>query len=176
MKTWILVPAAAALFAACAAPPAPAPVPASLRAAGERAAFTLFARGVQIYECKASAAGSSAAPAWAFVAPEAELFEKSGGAAVGTHGEGPFWRAADGSQIIGSVQARADAPAAGAIPWLLLSALPTTAPGRMAAVSSVQRIHTSGGTAPSSGCTPAELGKRARVPYTSDYVFFEKAG
>jgi hypothetical protein len=164
--------AAAALAAACAAPPAP--IPANLQPAGEKAAFTLFARGVQIYECRAAA---GAAPAWAFVAPEAELFERGGsGPVVGTHGEGPFWRANDGSQVVGRVAGRADAPAAGAIPWLLLSTLPSTNPGRMAPVRSVQRINTVGGVAPAGGCTAAEVGKRARVPYTSDYVFLVKAG
>ncbi len=172
MKTPLTL-AAAALAVACATPPAP--IPANLQPAGETAAFTLFARGVQIYECRAGTAG--AAPAWAFVAPEAELFERGGGGpVVGTHGEGPFWRAADGSQIVGRVAARADAPAAGAIPWLLLSTLPSTNPGRMAPVSSVQRINTVGGVAPAGGCSAAEVGKRARVPYTSDYVFFVKPG
>lgn len=162
-----------AVLAACTTAPPSAPIPAALQPAGEKAAFTLFARGVQIYECRAA---QGAAPAWAFVAPEAELFEKSGGAAVGSHGTGPFWRAADGSQIVGRVEARADAPAAGAIPWLLLSTLPSTALGRMSEVSSVQRIHTAGGVAPSGGCSAADVGKRARVPYTSDYVFLVKAG
>jgi hypothetical protein len=165
--------AAGLLAAGCASAPPAADVPAALQPAGERAAFTLFARGVQIYECRAAA---GAAPAWAFVAPEAELLEKSGGAAAGTHGEGPFWRSNDGSQIVGRVAARADAPVAGAIPWLLLSTMPSTAPGRMASISSVQRIHTVGGVAPTGGCTAADVGKRARVPYTSDYVFLVKAG
>jgi hypothetical protein len=78
--------------------------------------------------------------------------------------------------VVGRVAGRADAPAAGAIPWLLLSTLPSTNPGRMAPVRSVQRINTVGGVAPAGGCTAAEVGKRARVPYTSDYVFLVKAG
>lgn len=162
-----------ALVACASAPPA---VPEALSpGANERAAFTLFARGVQIYECRAAAAG--AAPAWSFVAPEAELFEGgAGGAPAGSHGAGPFWQARDGSRTLGKVKSRADAPLAGAIPWLLLSTSAEGPAGRMVPVTSVQRIHTVGGSAPAVGCAAAaELGQRARVPYTADYVFFAAA-
>ena len=67
----------------------------------EQHAFTLAARGVQIYECRAGA--------WAFVAPEAELFDADGRSA-GSHGAGPFWQARDGSRIVGAVKRRAEAP------------------------------------------------------------------
>ena len=43
------------------------------------------------------------------------------------------------------MKARADAPQASAIPWLLLSAKSVGGPGRFANVTSVQRIHTVGG-------------------------------
>jgi len=40
----------------------------------------------------------------------------------------------------------------------------------------IQRVNTSGGVAPSTGCrSPAGLGNLAFVPYTADY-FFYKAG
>jgi hypothetical protein len=166
----------AGVLAACASGGAPAPaasaadVPPLLKPADtEVQAFSFAARGVQIYQCK-SAAG--AAPAWAFVAPEAELFDASGTKA-GTHGAGPFWQHLDGSKVIGTLRQRADAPASGDIPWLLLGAKSVGGPGTLAMVTSVQRIHTRGGVAPSQGCAGSgDLGAEARVPYTADYVFF----
>jgi hypothetical protein len=169
----------AALVGGCAStPPAmPAqPVPAAINApTGTQRAFVHHARGVQIYECRL--AEGAAAPAWAFVAPEAQLFADAGSSAVlGTHGAGPFWQAADGSRIVGTVKARADAPAAGSIPWLLLAttAQGGNAGGQMGPVTNIQRIHTAGGVAPASGCaTRADAGQRVRVPYTADYVYFK---
>jgi hypothetical protein len=146
----------------------PIDLPAPLALAGnETLVATLSARGVQIYECRSAAAGA----AWALVAPEAELLDRDGRAA-GTHGAGPHWQAADGSRVDGTLVARADAPAAGAIPWLLLETKSTGAPGRFERVTRVRRIHTAGGVAPSSGCDAASAGARARVPYTADYLFY----
>jgi hypothetical protein len=140
----------------------------------ERALFQHFARGVQIYRC--AAAANSATPGWSFVAPEAELFANSAqSAALGNHGAGPFWQLKDGSKVNGSVKSRTDAPKAGAIPWLLLSTTSTGGPGTMAQVTSIQRIDTEAGIAPSSGCsTASDIGKEARVPYTAVYVYFGK--
>ena len=166
--------AAAALLAACALPPVvTTPVPDALKpAAQERAAFVRFARGVQIYRCDAAEGGAFK---WTFVAPEAQLFETAASqAVVGTHGAGPFWQAGDGSKVVGKVKARADAANAAAdIPWLLLTTTAEGAKGAMSAVTSIQRVKTAGGIAPGTGCAAAgDVGKQARVPYTSDYVFF----
>jgi hypothetical protein len=128
---------------------------------------------VQVYECRA--AGAGAPPGWVFVAPEAELFDVRD-RRVGEHGAGPFWAAADGSRIVGTVVARADAPKAGAIPWLLLRTRSSGGGGRFSAVSHVQRIHTEGGAAPARGCdAAAHLGRQARVPYRADYRLFVPA-
>ena len=178
----VLVPALVSGLAACStAMPgsALAPVlalPAALQPVpGEKPAFTVHARGVQIYAC---AAAEGAAPGWSFVAPEATLYASaSSSTAMGSHGAGPFWQAADGSKVVGKLKARADAPSPTAIPWLLLTATSTGGPGRMAGVTSVQRIHTAGGVAPAGGCASKDdVGKQARVPYTSDYVFFAAGG
>ena len=128
----------------------------------EQHAFTLAARGVQIYECRAGA--------WAFVAPEAELFDADGRSA-GTHGAGPFWQARDGSRIVGAVKRRAEAPQSGAIPWLLLVAHGRGGSGLFGEVSSIQRVNTRGGNAPAGTC--ASPGHVLRVPYTADYRFFK---
>lgn len=160
---------AGGLLAACAGTPA-APVPAALVPAGETAVARVAARGVQIYECRAKVGAPSGAE-WAFVAPEAELLDASG-YTIGRHYAGPHWEDADGSKLVGSVKARADAPAARAVPWLLLNAKSVGGAGRFAKVTSIQRINTVGGVAPAGGCDVTTLGKPARVPYTADYVLF----
>jgi hypothetical protein len=170
IRPLLIVTVLGALLTACAAPKPVANVPPQLQPdAAEKAAFTLGARGVQIYDCKAAADGKLA---WAFVAPRADLLDAQG-KVVGDHGAGPFWAMPDGSRINGTVKQRADAPAAGAIAWLLLTAKSTGGAGKMAAITSVQRINTVGGVAPKDGCAaPTDAGKQASVPYTTDYVFF----
>lgn len=163
---------ASGLLAACAGTPS-VPVPSALVPAGEAAVGRVAARGVQIYECRAKG-GAPGGAEWTFVAPEAELFDASGHS-VGKHYAGPHWEDADGSKLVGSVKARADAPAAGAIPWLLLNAKSVGAAGKLAKVTSIQRINTVGGIAPVGGCDTTTLGKPARVPYTADYVLFAAA-
>lgn len=166
----------AAALAACSSMSEPgrpdaamAALPAAIQApAGERAAFTWQAIGSQIYECRAAEKGGWA---WQFVAPEADLFGP-GGEKTGTHGAGPHWTALDGSRTVGTLKARADARRAADIPWLLLSAKSAGTPGRMASITSVQRINTVGGVAPAKGCdTQADAGKRTRERYSADYVF-----
>ena len=160
-------PTVPALLVACASAPGPAHLPPALALVpGEAHVATLPARGVQVYECRAAASGG---PAWAFVAPEAELFEQDGRPA-GRHGAGPFWQALDGSRVEATVAARADAPQPGTIPWLLLAARSTGGEGRFAPVTHIRRINTTGGAAPASGCDAGTLGQQARVPYTADYL------
>lgn len=151
---------------------AKAEVPATLAPdPGEVLALTLTASGVQIYECRRS--GENGEAQWAFVAPEARLFAAAGREA-GQHGVGPFWQAADGSRVEGKVRAKAEAPLAGAIPWLLLSARAGDAPGTLARVRSIQRVNTTGGTAPEGRCDGSRVGQLLRVPYTADYNFYAR--
>jgi hypothetical protein len=144
-------------------------VPAAIKAAdNEKLAFVWGATGTQNYECKPNATG---AMAWAFIAPEAQLLADKTN--VGTHGAGPFWMALDGSKTIGTVKARADAPSNKDIPWLLLSMKSAGAPGKLANVTSIQRINTVGGVAAATGCaTAADAGKQSKIAYTADYAFF----
>ena len=139
----------------------------------ERVAFTWGAVGTQNYECKANDKGTFA---WVFTASEADLLGTDK-ARAGTHGAGPVWLALDGSRVTGSVKARAGAPAragsAAAIPWLLLATQSTGSAGRLASVTHIQRINTTGGVAPPSGCADAaDAGQQAKVGYTADYVFY----
>jgi hypothetical protein len=143
--------------------------PASLKIpAGERAAIRVEAKGVQIYECKASASDPTKLD-WAFTAPEAELFDADG-QTFGKHFAGPSWQANDGSKVVGEVRARADSPEADAIPLLLLGAKSKEGKGVLAEVKSIQRLNTAGGKAPA-GCREVERGTVLRVPYTATYVF-----
>src|SRR5262249_30256821 len=110
------------LVAACAGLEKPTPtvnVPDKLRPpANESLAMIVPAKGVQIYECRAKKYQASAYE-WAFVAPEADLFDTSG-KKIGRHYAGPHWESSDCSKIAGTVKASTDAPQADAIPWLLL--------------------------------------------------------
>jgi hypothetical protein len=158
-------------IAACATATTPAvQVPEKLQPGGDvRLAMPLAAKGVQIYECRAKKDQSGYE--WAFVAPEADLFDARG-TKVGKHYAGPHWEANDGSKVVGAAKERADAPAAGAIPWLLLTAKSDGPAGSFSSVSAVQRLNTAGGVAPSDACSEANVGATARVAYTADYYLF----
>ncbi|MGZ5095761.1 MAG: DUF3455 domain-containing protein [Burkholderiales bacterium] len=163
----------AALLAACAATPPPiAPeVPQSLRVPDRlTVSHEVPATGVQIYECLASKADPTRFE-WVFKAPEAELFDTAGHR-IGKHYGGPTWEANDGSKVVGDVKGRDDGPDSNAIPWLLLVAKSTSGPGAFSQIQSIQRINTVGGKAPASGCTEAQAGKEARVPYKATYYFY----
>jgi hypothetical protein len=104
------------------------------------------------------------------LAPEAELFDSRGNL-IGRHYAGPSWEATgDGSKVVGTVTTRAEAPEAGAIPWLLLSTKSVGGRGYFSDVTSVQRVATHGGVAPAGGCDG--VGEQVRIPYTADYYFF----
>jgi len=168
LKT-LAMAAAPLAIAACGTPVAPALPDALQPDAAELRTGQLSARGVQVYECRAA----EGRPAWAFVAPEAELFTR-GGRHQGWHGAGPFWEAEDGSRVEGRVLARAEAPVAGAIPWLLLEVHSTGGAGRLHDVNRIRRVNTHGGVAPAAGCDAGKLGTRERVAYTADYLLYER--
>jgi hypothetical protein len=128
-------------------------------------------KGDQIYECAAKPDDAKVF-AWKLKAPEADLFNDAG-EKVAHHFAGPTWQATDGSTALGSVMAKADAPDATAIPWLLLTTV-GKGPGVLAPVMHVQRLDTSGGKAPDSGCDAAHAKKKAevRVPYEATYYFY----
>jgi hypothetical protein len=165
----VLLLAAPTLAAAALRLPLPARVPATLDPGpSARLALTLAARGVQVYTCRPQA-NTPNGLAWAFVAPDAELFDNNG-ERVGRHGAGPYWQADDGSRVEGrGVQARADAPSGEDIPWLMLGAQ-ADADGVFGRVSRVLRVNTQGGSAPRQACTHS--GQVAQVPYRADYHFY----
>ena len=145
------------LGAACAS--LVAKVPDKLKpGANESLAMIVAAKGVQIYECRATKDPSKGYE-WAFVAPEADLFDARGNR-VGRHYGGPHWESTDGSRILGTVKERADAPMADAIPWLLLSAKSVGPEGSFSKVISIQRLNTVSGVAPTTGCSQAAAESR----------------
>ena len=68
-----------------------------------------------------------------------------------------------------------------AIPWVLLDVKHTGVQagefgvGKLTQTTFIQRVNTEKGLPPSEGCTsPAQLGNKAFVQYTADYIFFKK--
>lgn len=166
-----ILPVAATLIAIAAASPlaqaneAPPEVPSKISVPeGNKPFLDVHAVGVQIYSCNGQA--------WAPVAPRANLYDEDG-KLVGTHFAGPSWQTKDGSTVVGS---RVDGVNVDptAVDWLLLSATPTKE-GRLGRTTFIQRINTTGGRAPATGCDATTVGDRIEIPYTADYVFW-KAG
>lgn len=135
--------------------------------AGAQLLLRSVADGVQIYVCQAVGDRFG----WAFKAPEAALFDETG-RQVAKHFAGPSWQAEDGSIVVGEVAAKADAPAHGAVSWLLLRAKSHTGNGHFAAVGFIQRLDTKGGAAPEGGCDAAHQNAEARMRYSAAYIFY----
>lgn len=147
----------------------PLPPPASptlALPADSQLAFYYDAVGVQIYACQATTTGY----AWAFQAPEAALSDRRGQLVV-KHYAGPSWESvSDHSKVmakkVAEFSARADA-----IPELLLQVTAHDGEGVLADVNYIQRVHTTGGRAPTAGCDDGHVGATARVNYTATYTF-----
>lgn len=166
----VSVGAAGAVVHAAGGDPAAPVVPAAIRApAGASLVARFHATGAQVYQCAAAAAGRYA---WTLKRPDATLLDAAG-APVGTHTAGPTWTMTkDGSSVKAEKLAQADAPAAGAVPWLLLRATSTSGHGSFSQVTYVQRIGTQGGQAPAAGCDAQAAGKETRASYSAEYVFY----
>jgi hypothetical protein len=94
---------------------------------------------------------------------------------MGQHYAGPTWEANDGSKVMGEVKAKADAPEAKTIPWLLLAARSHAGNGIFSQVNWIQRVNTVGGTAPTGGCDRAYQNREIGINYTADYYFYGSA-
>jgi hypothetical protein len=170
-------------------------VPANLQVpAGNTLFLGARAVGTQNYVCLPIAKRTVG---WRFIGPQAALFADGAGGAlqqVTTHFlsvnpiEGtvarPSWQhSIDTSKVWGRVRSSSADPlyvAPGAIPWLLLETAGTelgpNGGGFMAQTTFIQRVNTSGGVAPATGCTDDdEIGRVALVPYTTDYFFYRKS-
>jgi hypothetical protein len=137
---------------------------------GSAPVLELVADGVQIYICESK----EGAFGWSFKGPEANLFDKQG-RQVGTHFAGPTWKIDDGSEVVGEVVEKADAPELHAIQWLLLHAKSHQGSGVLSPVTYIRRAETQGGLAPSTGCDASHLSQQARMRYSATYQFFSAA-
>jgi hypothetical protein len=157
-------------------PPAPAQaadIPPSLKApASEKLILQAHATGWQVYTCGAGADGK---PKWTLKAPDAELHDAKG-KVIGHHFAGPTWKHTDGSEVTAKAAAHVDSPDSKSVAWLLLSATGHSGQGKLATVSSIQRLHTVGGAAPAAAeCDAAKANSEARSSYTADYYFYAPA-
>lgn len=160
----------------------PPQVPSALAVPADAKVVARFhATGAQVYVCSlpkqpapATAAPPAAGYAWILQRPDATLHDAAG-AVAGKHGAGPSWTSNDGSSVTAQKVAQANAPLAGAVPWLLLRATSTSGHGVFHAVTFVQRVATKGGKAPDHGCDAKSAGTETRADYSADYYFFTGA-
>ena len=130
--------------------------------AGNRVAFSVFARGFQVYRWNGKT--------WDFQGPEATLFsDASERTVIGSHYAGPTWEGKSGSKVVGTVEDRCT-PNQSAIPWLLLKTSSTAGQGIFDGITSIQRVNTSGGNAPTEPGVAVDA--VTKVPYTTDYFFY----
>jgi hypothetical protein len=176
----------------------PPPVPANIEAPAGNTAFLVgHGVGTQNYVCLPSGTGVK----FLLFTPQATLFDDLD-EQVTTHyfSPNPFENntnpgvAAAGmiratwqhSQDTSTVWAKAIAShsnpgfvARGDIPLLLLQVVGAqdgpTGGVTLSGTTFIQRLNTSGGAAPSTGCaSAADVGNQAFVPYTADYFFYKK--
>ena len=151
--------------------PAVVAVPENLPNGNTRVA-TFYAVGVQKYKARIKAGSDPVAYEWAFVAPQADLYDITN-AKVGTHGAGPFWEISPTDSIFAqqfSPVRTAPSPDAESIDWLLLMPkVGTTPTGIFADVDYIQRIATKGGKAPLT--PPTSLTQTVEVKYKTVYRF-----
>ena len=129
------------------------------------------ARGFQIYTCQVQGTGHG----WVLLQPMAVLLE-DGHKPFALHYGGPSWTAMDGSTVV-ATRAADPVPSSNTIPWLLLRATSNSGPegGTFSSTTYIQRLDTTGGLAPTTGCDAAHVGASAPVPYTADYYFYRPA-
>ena len=174
-------------------PPLPdgmAPVP-----EGNELFLGTHAVGTQNYVCQPSGAGV----AYVLFTPQATLFGEDGVQII-THFNSPnpdepntdpkvvapqgtiraTWQFKDTSRVWAKVHQPDGAVTVDkdAIAWLLLDAVGhqngPTGGDKLRKTSFVQRLNTTGGLAPKTGCSSlTDVGNKAFVPYTADYFFYK---
>jgi len=151
----------------------PSDVPEKIKAPiDEKVVLAAHASGGQIYTCQQ---GTNGAYLWTLKGPEAELRDSSG-TVIGRHYAGPTWKYNDGSEVTGKAVAQVDSPDANSIPWLLVTATGHSGTGVLSQVTSVQRIHTTGGRPPATAdCGASNQKSDVKSSYTADYYFYAAA-
>ena len=165
----------------------PPPLPPNIRVpAGNKTFLAVHGVGTQNYVCLPSGAGFK----FILFTPQATLFNERDDE-VTTHYFSPnpyvggairaTWQhSVDTSTVWGNVIDSSADPnfvAPGAIAWLLIQRFGAedgpTGGDTLTATTFIQRLNTSGGIAPSTGCTsPTDVGNQAFVPYAADYIFY----
>lgn len=174
----------------------PPPLPAGLAPvpAGNKVFLVGHAVGTQDYVCRPSGAGV----AYVLFTPEATLFGQDGGQVI-THyfSPNPFesntdskvvsdgmiratWQHRDTSTVWAKLHQPNGAVTVdpNAIAWLLLDVAGAqngpTGGDKLTGTTFIQRLNTTGGLAPSTGCSSlTDVGNQAFVPYTADYYFYK---
>ncbi|MEV4345715.1 DUF3455 domain-containing protein [Actinoplanes sp. NPDC049596] len=114
--------------------------------------------GTQTYTCaNGSFAGASV--------PEAQLLGTGGRV---HHFAGPSWQSTRDNSLVKAAK-EAESARAGTIPELLLKVTETSGTGVLSRATYINRLLTSGGTAPAGACTN---GEKKAVPYGAVYVFW----
>jgi hypothetical protein len=167
------------------------PMPANIQVpAGHKLYRVGRAVGTQNYVCLPS--GDSVK--FILSTPQATLFEKQKQTMTHFFSPNPLeggtiratWQHSDdtsavwGAAMPGHASSDPAYVAPGAIPWLLVTVVGTqagpTGGDALSKTTFIQRLNTSGGIAPATGCgSPADVGKQAHVPYTTDYYFYKAA-
>ena len=147
----------------------PANTPAALAPpADQDLAFVLDAQGVQRYQCVQSTTGF----AWTFFAPDADLFPAYPQGPVVHHFSGPTWLYRDSSSVVAAKAAGVTVDPM-AVQWLLLNVTSHGGePGKLSDIVSIQRLQTTGGNAPATGCDADHVGAESDVLYTARYFFY----
>lgn len=129
---------------------------------GHKLQKIVYAVGVQIYRWNGSA--------WAFVAPEANLYaDPNYRGKVGTHYGGPTWEANSGGKVV-AARVNGCSPDPESVAWLLLQAVDNEGSGVFGKTSYIQRINTVAGLAPQRA--GQYVGEEVRMPYTTEYYFY----
>ncbi len=170
-----VIAAASLVLGACSMPmmmKAP-DVPAAIAVpSGNNVAMMSVGVGDLTYECRAKA-NAAAEYEWAFVGPNAVLYNRDRSSTIGKYYAGPTWESSDGSKVTGK-QLAVSPGASGAIPLQLVQANPATGTGSMSGVTYIQRLNTQGGVAPAMPCAASSVGNKQVVKYQADYVFYKK--
>ena len=134
---------------------------------GNKLAFHVYAKGVQIYKWNLTT------QKWDLLAPRASLFaEENYFGEVGSHYGGPTWESKSGSIVEGRrVLGTGCTPDTSAVAWLLLSKFRTDGAGIFSKITYIQRVNTTAGLAPSE---PGLIdGETKEIPYTAEYYFYK---
>ena len=167
----------------------PPPVPANLEVGADYKAYLEgHAYGTQNYICLPSATGV----AWTLFGPQATLFNADLGQII-THFISPnpeengtlraTWQHSRDTSSVWAFATPATTStdpnyvAPGAIPWLLLRVVGKQegpdGGDKLTETAFIHRVNTAGGIAPATGCAATtDVGKRAFVPYETDYIFY----